>query len=96
MSPRDALAHELLQEQARSQRATVAGTNVLDVSNGGLQALTQVGLQRHRPVRLTRSGTGCNHAVANFLVTEQSRSAQTQSSHSGTGQGSDVQDDVRV
>ena len=96
MSPGDALAHELLQEQARSQRATVAGTNVLDVSNGGLQALTQVGLQRHRPVSLTRSCTGCNHAVANLLVTEQSRSAQTQSSHSGTGQGSDVQDDVRV
>ena len=96
MSPGDALAHELLQEQARSQRATVAGTNVLDVSNGGLQALTQVGLQRHRPVRLTRSSAGSNHAVTNLLVTEQSRSAQTQSSHSGTGQGRDIQDDIRV
>ena len=96
MSPGDALAHELLQEQARSQCATVAGTNVLDVGNGGLQALTQVGLQRHRPVRLTRNGTGSNHAVTDLLVTEQSSSAQTQSSHSGTGQGSDVQDDVRV
>ena len=96
MSPGDALAHELLQEQTRSQRATVAGTNVLDVSDRGLQALTQVGLQRHRPVRLTRSSTGCNHAVTNLLVTEQSRGAQTQSSHSGTGQGSDIQDDVRV
>ena len=96
MSPGDALAHELLQEQASGQGATVAGTNVLDVSNGRLQALTQVGLQRHRPVGLTRSGTGNNNAVTNFLVTEQSRSAQTQSSHSGTGQGSDIQDDVRV
>ena len=96
MSPGDALAHELLQEQTRSQRATVARTNVLNISNGGLQALTQVGLQRHRPVRLTRGSTGCNHAVTNLLVTEQSRGAQTQSSHSGTGQGSDIQDDIRV
>ena len=96
MSPGDALAHELLQEQTSGQSATVAGTNVLDVSNGGLQALTQVGLQRHRPVRLTHSGAGCNHAVTNLLVTEQGRSAQTQSSHSRTSQGSDIQDDIRV
>ena len=96
MSPGDALAHEFLQEQAGSQCTTVAGTNVLDVSDRGLQALAQVGLQRHRPVRFTRSSTGSNHAVTNLLVTEQSRSAQTQGSHSGTGQSSDIQDDVRV